>query len=78
MRLEKIELSGFKSYDESLHELELGDITVIERDASRKSSIIKRLDAKSLEGWLEEILCLNCGKRTSLGGNRDVFERAYR
>lgn len=29
MRLEKIELSGFKSYDEHLHELELGDIMVI-------------------------------------------------
>ena len=49
-------------------EFSASDVAVIERDASRKSSIIKRLDAKSLEGWLGEYSLSELWEKNVFGG----------
>ncbi len=49
-------------------EFSASDVAVIERDAPRKSSVIKRLDAKSLEGWLEEYSLSELWEKNVFGG----------
>ena len=62
MRLEKIELSGFKSYDERLHGLELGDITILlGANGSGKSNLVSlfNLIAFGMSGNLQGYVLRN-------------------
>ena len=49
-------------------EFSASDVAVVERDVSRKSSVIKRLDAKALEGWLEEYSLSELWEKNVFGG----------